>query len=267
MRRQGALLGLGVILFFLLGHLLLPIPFASADAGEKKLIFDKAKLLTEEEYAELNTMANEYAAKRDTDFIILTTNNDLNLDVVLITEKFYDTQAPGYDKPHGNTAILTLDMKNREVYLAGFYKAEKYLDDERLDRIRSKITAEFSEGNYGLGFEKFIRTSYKYMGFEPGVDPDNILFNVGFQVIAALVMGGLVVGIMAARTGGRVTVNRHTYENAQTSGVVDREDRFIRTSVTKQKIEKSSSSSGGGGGGGGGTTSGGHSHSGSRGSF
>lgn len=266
-KRGGALLGLAAVLLLLVGYLFGPAPLAAAEET-KKLIFDKANLLTEDEYLKLNKLANELGAKRDTDIIIITTHNDQNLDVVAITEKFYDTQAPGYDKPHGNAVLLTLDMRNREVYLAGFYKAKDYLGDDRLDKIRGKITPDFSEGDYGQGFEKYIRTSYKYLGFKPGVNPDNIMFNIWFQLALALAIGAIVVGTMAARTGGRITVSRQTYEDGSTSGIVGKEDRYIRTTVTKQKIEKSSgSSSSSGGGGGGGITGGGHSHSGSRGSF
>ncbi|MNC75575.1 hypothetical protein D3C75_1271320 [compost metagenome] len=81
-----------------------------------------------------------------------------------------------------------------------------------------------------------------------------------------MVIGGIVVGIMAYNSGGRVTVNRATYEDSGASSVVDRGDRYIRTTVTKTKIEKNNNN-GGGGGGGGGTTRGGHSHSGSSRSF
>lgn len=68
---------------------------------------------------------------------------------------------------------------------------------------------------------------------------------------------------MTYRSGGRVTVNRATYEDSSNSSVIDRQDRYIRTTVTKRKIEKNNNN----GGGGGGTSRGGHSHSGSRGSF
>ncbi|WP_339158223.1 TPM domain-containing protein [Paenibacillus sp. FSL W8-0186] len=262
MRKHYAIL---TVLFCLAAYLV--IPFGTSAAAEtKKLIYDEANLLTEEEYMELNAMANEYGAKQETDIIIITSNNEDNTDVELMTEDFYDEQAPGYDKPHGNAVILTLDMKNRDVYLAGFYKAEELLDDGRLDRIREKITPNLSNGDYKLAFEKYIKTAHKYMGFKPGVNPDNPLFNFGFQLIAALVVGGIVVGIMTYRSGGRVTVNRRTYEDASTSGIVDRQDQYLRTTTTKRKIERSTSSSSGGGGGGG-ITGGGHSHSGSRGKF
>lgn len=243
----------------------IPMSVVSA-ADSKNLIYDEANLLNEQEKSELNALANEYGAERQTDFVILTTNNTENQDVQLLTEDFYDEHALGYDKAHGNAVILTLDMYNRDVYLAGFSKAEDDLDSGRLDKIRNKITPDLTEGNYRLAFEKYINLSYKYMGYMPGVNPDNILFNIWFQLIASVAIGGVVVGIMTYRSGGRVTVNRATYEDSSTSSVIDRQDRYIRTTVTKRKIEKNNNN-GGGGGGGGGTSRGGHSHSGSRGSF
>ncbi|WP_420819710.1 TPM domain-containing protein [Paenibacillus faecis] len=236
---------------------------AAASGDASRLIYDDARLLNQADYDELDAMAREYGAKHEIEIIILTTENPENRDVVQLTEDFYDAQGPGYDKAHGDTIMLTMDMRNRDIYLAGFYKGEEYFDDARLDRIREKMTPLLSAGEYRQAFETFIKTVDRYMNYKPGFNPDNILFNLWFQLGAALAIGGIAVGVMAYRSGGRVTVNGGTYEDSGNSGVLQREDRYIRTTVTKRKIEKSSSSSGGGGG----TTSGGHSHSGSRGSF
>jgi uncharacterized protein len=250
--------------------MVLPVGFAvrvEAAAGPKQMVYDNAGLLSDQEVAQLEELANRYAAKRETDMIILTSANQENIDVVKLTEDFYDNQAFGYDKPHGNAVILTLDMKNRDVYLAGFYKAEQYLDDGRLDKIRNRITPDLSSGAYDLAFEDYIKTSYRYMGVRPGVNPDNLIFNTWFQLAVSIGLAGIVVGFMAANTGGRVTVNRATYENAASSGVLQRADQYIRTSTTKTKIPKNNGGGGGGFGGGGGISGGGHSHSGSRGKF
>ena len=67
----------------------------------------------------------------------MTTDHTEGKDIVEYMEDFYDDKALGYDKPHGN-AILTIDMNNRDVYLAGFYKGEEYLDDYRLDLIQDR---------------------------------------------------------------------------------------------------------------------------------
>ncbi|GAA0720249.1 YgcG family protein [Clostridium malenominatum] len=261
------------ILFFII--LIVVSPFftnvTAAAPNEKQRIYDFAGLLSEEQVKDLEAIANKYSSKRKTDMVILTSNDMKGKDVVKYMEDFYDEKALGYDKPHGNTAILTIDMENREVYLAGFYLGKEYLDDSRLDLIRDKITPDLSKGDYYNAFNDFIKTSYKYMGIRPGVNPDNILFNLWFQIIASLATAGIVVGVMAYNSGGRVTVKESTYRDFGNSRIIQRRDDYIRTSITKvRKPPKNTSSGGrvgGGGGGGGGVSSGGHSHSGSRGSF
>lgn len=237
---------------------------ASASAVAKNMIFDEAGLLTEAERQELNELANRYAAERQTDIIIYTTSNPDNEDVQKLMGDFYDEQGFGYDRTHGNAVLFTQDTRNRDIYLAGFYKAEETLDSARLDRIRDRMIPYLSADDYAGAYREFIESSYRYMGIRPGVNPDNPLFNIWVQLAGALVIGGVTVGIMVYRSGGRITVNGNTYQDRGTSGVLDREDRYIRTTVTRRKIEKKSS---GGGGGGGGMTGGGHSHSGSRGSY
>lgn len=264
MRRFQAVISL---LFFLVVYVAAPAGMTAAAVEMKPLIFDKAELLSQEEREELNVMANEYGAKRETDIIILTAKRAPNDDYELMTENFYDEYAPGYDKKHGNAVILTIVLDSRDVHLEGYYKAEKYLDSGRLDKIRNKITPALSSGDYSQAFEQYIKTAYRYMGFEPGVNPDNILFNIWFQLGGAVIIGGIAVAVMAYRSGGRVTINRRTYEDASTSGIVDLEDRYIRTTTTKRKIERNSGGGGSGGGGGGGVSRGGHSHSSSSGKF
>ncbi|UNK18783.1 TPM domain-containing protein [Paenibacillus sp. N3/727] len=252
-----------IALFFFAVLLAVPLESTVAAAELKPLIYDEAGLLNQEEYDELNVMANEYGAERETDIMIVTINSPEAYDVMAMTQDFYDYNGPGYDKTHGNTVILMMDMTHKEFYLAGFYKAEEYLDDERLDKIRNKITPDLKNGDYKLAFQKYIETAHRYMGFDPEVNPDNILLNIWVQLGISVVIGGIIVTLMVRRSGGRITVNSRTYEDSSSSGLMDYEDSYLHTSTTRRKIEKSDSSSGGGGG----TTSGGHSHSGSRGSF
>lgn len=264
-RRFGLLLT--VLLIWTVGALHGPIASATASTvtstEHKTLIYDEAGLLNPQEVERLGILANEYSANRETDMIVYTTNNPENTDVILLTQNFYDERAPGYDHAHGNAVILTLDMYNRDVYLAGFYKAEEYLDNGRLDKIRARITPRLSSGDYAEAFQIYLQTADRYMGYPPGMNPDNILFNGWFQLIVSLAVGGGAVAIMAYRSGGRITVNGSTYEDSGTSGILQRRDQYLHTTTTKTPIPKNNSS----GGGGGGTTGGGHSHSGSRGSF
>ncbi|WP_207645755.1 TPM domain-containing protein [Geosporobacter ferrireducens] len=245
-------------------------PVMAAEKANQK-VYDFAELLTAEEAAKLEGISDKYSQKRQVDIIILTAKDTQGKDVVTYMEDFYDEKGLGYDKPHGNTVILTIDMEHREVYVAGFYKGEKYLDDSRCDLIRKKITPDLSGGNYYEAFHSFIKLSYQYMGIKPGVNPEKILFKLWFQVLVAIIVASVSVVTMAYHSGGRSTTGGSTYLDAKNSGITNRRDVYIRTETTKRKKPSNEKKSGGGslGGGsfGGGMSGGGHSHSGSRGSF
>ncbi|WP_409271876.1 TPM domain-containing protein [Neobacillus sp. SCS-31] len=296
--------------FLVLLMMLLVLPWGMSTAKAETFdrnhyIYDNAHLLTDDESAELQQVASEYGKERETAFIIITLDGTNGKDIVQYVEDFYDEHGPGYDQPHGNTAFLAIDMNERDVYLAGFKKAEQYLDDSRLDLIREELTPDLSGGQYFAAFSTFMNRAYEYMGIEPdvgngsytgnGSDVGNgsymdngsivspqvnnhyefadqpsttIFFRWWFQLIVSLIIAGVVVMIMAYGAGGRVTVNARTYMDSHRSKVVNQYDNFVRQTVTKQRKPSTNTNSGiGGGGGGGGVTRGGHSHSGSRGKF
>lgn len=288
------------LLFFMMALLLVlplwaPTTAKAATFDRNHYIYDEAHLLTDEEAAELQNLAAQLGAERETAFIVITLNGTDGKDIVQYVEDFYDEHAPGYDQPHGNTAILAIDMQERDIYLAGFYKAEQYLDDGTLDLIREEITPALSDGEYFQAFSDFITLSHEYMGneprtgsggysgndtggfadYQPGGNPngyydnngaangENLFFQWWFQLIVSLVAGSVVVATMAYRSGGRVTVNAQTYMDSNTSRVINRYDNFTHQTVTRTRKPSNNTSSGGGGG----ITGGGHSHSGSRGKF
>lgn len=235
-------------------------------ATDKQRIFDEAGLLTDHEINTLENIAQKSSDHRETDFIILTTIDADGKDIIKYMQDLYDQEGFGYDKEHGNAAILTIDMSERDIYLAGFYKGETYLADDRLDMIRDKITPDLSSENYFKAFESFVITGDEYMGYRPGVNPENIFFKWWFQIFASLVIALIVIFVMVFNTGGKVTTTAGTYRDSNHSKVLQKKDRYLRKTVTKRRKPKQSSG-GGRSGGGGGMTSGGHSHSGSRGKF
>lgn len=265
MKSKGYLKNFSMAMLIIFMSLIIYPISASAEGNQK--VYDFAGLLTKEETASLEEISNKFSQKRQVDIIILTTADTEGKDVVKYMEDFYDEKGLGHDKPHGNTAILTLDMENREVYVAGFYKGKEYLDDSRCDLIREKITPDLSAGNYYEAFHSFMELSYRYMGIRPGVNPENILFKLWFQVLASLTAAGIIVLVMAYNSGGKSTTREGTYLDSSNSGIVDKRDDYIRTTTTKHKKPSNKSNSGGASGMGGGVSGGGHSHSGSRGKF
>ncbi|MDZ5672627.1 TPM domain-containing protein [Bacillus stercoris] len=235
---------------------LLGIEAARASESQQH-VYDHAHLLSKTEIEKLESLSAELGAKRDTDFIIITTKSTNGEDIVDYAGDFYDR----YGK--GSTAILTIDMADREVFISGYKKAEKYLDNNRLNSIRNTISSDLSNENYFKAFETYIKLSYKDMGIKPGINPDNIFFTWWFQLIAAIAVGGIAVSIMLYQAGGKVTVNGNTYMDQRTSDVIDQYDTYIRTTVTRERKPSDDKDSGSDGG----VTKGGTSYSGSRGSF
>lgn len=252
---------LTIILFF--------VTFSQTSAqGNKQYIYDAAGILTDKEIKSLEKQAHEYSKKRKTDLIILTTDNDdTDKEIKRYIQDFYDDNKPGYDKAHGNAVILGINVSEdkRDVYLAGFKKAKSRMNDDRIDAVLDEITPHLSNDDYAKAFSLYLGLSYDYMKVVGWMNPDSIFFKTSFQLISALILGLIVVGIMLFHPGGQNTVNSNTYQDAGNTKVLKRENRYLRTTVTKVRKPKQSSNSGGGGGfggGGGGVTRGGHSHSG-----
>ncbi len=253
--------------FFLIVFLLSSPLFIQAASEKKQYIYDDAQLLNKDELVQLESVAAKYSLKREADILILTTD-DPTKDVKTFTQDFYDSNALGENQFGGNAIILTINQAERELYIATFYQADRYIDADRQERIREKITPLFTGGNYFTAFESFLNTSYKYMGMKPGMNPDNLLFQTTFQLIASFSVALIVVGLMVYQSGGKVTVTANTYRNENTSKVLNKTDQYVRTTVSKRRKPSDRNKNGTRiGGGGGGITRGGHSHGGTRGKF
>lgn len=237
--------------------LLLSILFVvPVSAAPSNYIYDYASLLTAGEVEELESLAQEFSAKTNTSLIVLTTNDTGGLYIKDFMANFYDNNHPGYNQPDGNTAILSLDMENRDIYLAGFHKAEDHLDTTRIDKILDKATPYITDGEYFEGFKTYMEETTYYLGLKPGYNPDSVFHKIWFQLLISLLIGALVVGLMVSNRGGKVTVNHTTYADSDESGVVSSDDRYITTHITKVK-KPSNNSKGGGTTGGGSSFSGG----------
>ena len=252
------------IILLTLFLLLFPLGLTQA-ADTKQRVFDDAGILSASEIEALEDLSSEYSEKNETDFVFLTTNGADGKGIETYVEDFADSTGIGSGKHNGSAAIVGVDMVASKVALRSFDKAEKSLDPDRLDSIRDKITPALSAGNYYEAFQDFIITSDEYMKYRNGVNPNNILFKWWFQVGASLTLGGIIVGIMAFNSGGRVTVNSQTYFEANNSRITSKRDVFVNQTVSK--IKKPTNNNSGGGSSGGGVTSGGRSFSGSSGKF
>lgn len=255
------------IVAFLLLILLIPSFLSVQAATEKQRIFDDAQILTTGEKEYLEHYARKFSDKRKVDFIIITTDN--NEDITKYMGDMYDERGFGYEKARGSVALIALNMKSRDVQLAGFGDVETKLPDERFHTIREKVTPDLSNGNYEQAFKDFIKLSARYMQFKEGANPANPLYRTFVQFFIAIFIGLAIVAVMARNHRSRITTTAATYFDDSLSKVNRKEDNYLRKSVQKtySPQDNDNNSSGGGGSGGGGSTGGGSSFSGSRGSF
>lgn len=262
----------GWMLTILVLLLVLFFPSMEANAADtKQRIYDHAEILSADDIEKLEATAAKYSDKRETDFMVVTLDNE-SKDIVDYVTDFYEEEELGYDQPRGNTAIIAIDIHEtkRDVFLSGFGKAEEYLDPDKLETIRGKVTPALSDGDYEHAFNQFITLSAKYITYKPGSNPANPFYNTWVQLIISIALGAAIVWMLARNPGMKVTTNHGTYRNAELTKLKEKKDRYIRTTVTKKRKPKPKSGGGGGrssGGGFRGSTGGGRSFSGSRGKF
>lgn len=242
----------------------------TVSAAEQR-IYDEANLLTNSEHEALEVEAEKYSKKRKTDFLIVTITEETADDIETYMKNLYANEQLGYNEPHGNVAMLGLDIDRRDLVILGFQKAKERLNAERSNIIRDDITADLSAGNYVTAFEDYLSSASHYMRFKPGVDPNNVFYQTWTQLIIAVVIALAVVGLMLTRMKSGITTNAGTYRDDSRTRINRQQDRYLRKTVTRVRKPKNNNNNRGGPSSGStrsvGRTSGGHSFSRSRGKF
>ncbi len=247
---------------FFLSYMLLALPVSAASDIQR--VYDNAGLLSDDEIDKLEQQAEKYSAKRNINYLIVTTDNpeellgDVNTGgsestTEAYSDKFYDNFAGMYEQKEANCTILTIDMSSNTVDVAGKGLEGEIYNQIRRDLVREKITPLLSDGKYYLACSKYIKLTDNYIGIKEGMNPESPILKLWFQALIALAIGGIVVGIMVFNTGGRMTVNQGTYLDQKDSRILAKRDLYVRTTTTRIRKPQNNSSGGGAGGGGGGS--------------
>ena len=266
-----------------------------ADSSHQK-VYDNAHLFTEEEKEELEKISEKKGEEGKVDIIIITENGIGEKTRKEYLEDFYDLHGFGYDKEHGDAALILLNMdpNDRGVEIQGYKKAEHYVHNDRIEHILDDIVPSLGDGDYYMAMETFADQVAYYMNEEKGVNPNpvfegeypddyhgeasydgpsnyygqkNIFSNPIFRLVISMVVGGIVVGGLTFRSSGRITTNNSTYLDGTNSKIIARQDYFLHKKTTRVKKPSDPSPSSGRSSGGGGVSRGGHSHSGGGRSF
>lgn len=221
-------------------------------AKKNVYVYDDIGLLLDDQYASLSQLVKERGQEAGCGIYVVITSKTGGRTGDRYLEDFYDQ---GFDSKQidVDAVLLFVDMEDRYVNVQAYGKAQNKIPDRICEKIIDAMFDDLHDGYYYDAFCTFVDEVGEYMNYVP------IYLRAWVQLLVALIIGGIVVGGMAAHSGGTMTVNAGTYLDQRYSGIRARRDDYIRTTVTKRK--KPQESSGGGRGGGSHTSSGGHSHS------
>lgn len=264
------------IALFLLFSILYSSSNVSASTTSYQHVLDGAGVLSPDKLNALNDLSIEMGEQAGIEIYVVTHESSSASYGEQYLEDFNDTL------PDTDRVLLLMDLYNREVFIQGYGQAEVYIHSKRIDDIIKQITPDLSDGNYGDAFEQYILLSADYMADDSALNYDHNysyssdptkakpspLYNIWVQLAISLGVGGIVVGIMAYQSSGRMTTSGNTYMNQSQNGLIGRRDVYLRTTVSKVRKPKEDSSGGFNAGGfRGGTSSGGRSHSSGSGKF
>lgn len=241
---------------------------ASSNSYSKNYVDDGADLLSDSEELKLNDTLGTYSVKNDIDMVVLTRDGlDGKSDKIYLQD--YVDSVCDADIYSEDITVLLCDMSGRIITIQAYGSCEDVINDDNIEYILDVVTPQLSEGAYYNAFEDFangVNHYYDNTEYEYGVSQytangtEPIYLKTWFQLVIALVIGGITAGVLVINSGGKTTTNNHTYLDEAHSGLVAKRDIYIRTSISK--VRKPTNNGGGRSSGGGGVSAGGRSHSG-----
>lgn len=272
---------LGILLFVLhVGHwgiaLTADYQRTNKECLTDQRVFDYGDVLTDMEEQKLEKLIAKREKQTGCDIVLITLHESLkeyareiepgvsyNEFVGVYAEQFWKENGLGYDRPDGDGVVL-VDNWYREddgAIYTGFSARGRVIDaytDLQINHILDNVY-RYVEQNPYRAYKTYVNDFYHDM---LGIN----VFSIYIPQIAYWIVGIISAVIFILYNWrsrkGRKTITAVTYVAGGKPVFRVCEDRFIRKTVTRRKIERSSSgSSGGSGGGGGGGRSGFGSHS------
>lgn len=239
-------------------------------------VFDKAGVLSDEEEEKLRKLIAKRERQTGCDIVLVTLDEPLreyarareeyvssDRYVMVYADDFYDEHMFGYNAPYGD-GVLLLDNLNREddgwayTWLCTTGRAEAKYSDAMIDHLLEK-SYRWSKVSPYQGYKAYINQFYHDMN---GFALVNANFSVPLILLIALGLTIFQIWLNLGDSSEKKTTNAKSYVKGGKVNVRNKQDVFIRKSVSQHKISTSSSGGGSGGGGGHHRSSGGHSHGG-----
>ena len=213
-------------------------------------VYDFANLLTDSEEQALAAQIRDFCGRTGLDLPLVTTSDAEGKSSRDYADDFYDYNGFGVGE-NADGMLLLIDMDNRQAYLSTTGRAINLFTDSEIYDVTDPVAERLGDGDYYGGCQTGINRIIAHVEEENEKSTLSGRFarsarRLPFYLLAA---GGLTALILYGMTRSHKTARRAqhagSYLDQQSLAFPLREDTFIRSSLTRRKIE---SSSGGGGG-------------------
>lgn len=248
---------------------------------DESKVYDDADLLTSDEEAKLQELCIEKAKETELDIVIVTTDDLGYKSTMSYADDFYDNGMYGYEYEYGSGVLFLIyedaDSDDGEVYISTAGLGILYIDDYDVDDILGAGWDDFLDYEYYdclvnmldktesivKNFEHLKGTDQVLDDWYDGEYSDYIEFIYDYDEVGRTsnFFGSLIMcGGIAAAVGGiailcmnssynikKMSVSGANYFKKNSFKMNANYDNFIRTDVSRVRIESSSGGSSGGG--------------------
>lgn len=236
-------------------------------------VYDYADVLTDEEEQNLQNYIADMENQYHIDLVLVTINEDVESqgdweDVMMNkADDFYDENLFGYNKVHGDGALLLDNWYEGQKgsWLSTCGEVEYAFSSDNINTVLRTVYDVVDDNPYEA-YKAYVDRTCTLLKLKR--QEEDMPMPWGAIIIIPLVVAGIYAGVNLAKNRGDKTVTPTTYMEQNKTMIHAKRDQFIRKNVITRRIEtQSSSHSSGGsshssGGGGHHVSSGGVSHGG-----
>lgn len=135
------------LLYISMAALMLGLCLAGVASAAGNYVIDEANLFTETEETMLRGKIDSFIAQYNTDFVILTIDDDMDKTSMTYADDYYDNN--GYGKGEDRSGLLVLiNMDEREVWISTTGYMIDILNDRRIEIMLDDIYEYLVEGEF-----------------------------------------------------------------------------------------------------------------------
>ncbi len=242
LKKCSAVLALVLIVLFAM-----PV-FAYEPSGELDLVTDAAKLLTDAELKNLNTVANTLSGKYECDVMVITVKNTEGHSPRKYSELVFDQFDLGYDSER-SVIMLLVSMEKRDYVLTAYGFGNTAFTDYGKDRLTEKFLPLLSKGNYAKSFTAYLEGCGKFLQLaragkpvDSNRDPEKQGKTAGLILLLGPLGAALATIFVLRQQMKSAGVQTAARNYIPKDGFVlhRKEDQYLHTTTTRTKREKAS---------------------------